>query len=333
MVTQSLKTLSYHAGLYPLFQQPGGIQPAILFYHKVQRRSVSLWGEPVLGVQQFEEHVAFLVREYQPLSLSELVAGLQRKAPIPDRAVVLTFDDGYRNNLVLAAPILRHYGVPATFFVTTGLVGTNQWMWAYECEHIFHQYPLKRIRESAGHPVIERFCSLGLPNRVAMLACVEYLKSLPHQELLEVTARLREQLPVEPDEENRFLNWNEVRRLRDEGFEIGAHTVTHPILPRLPIEEVERELTASQEALERELGTRPTLFAYPNGITSRAITERVGRCFEAAVTTRPGVCSPSTSLLELPRIPAPPPAGDLAYLLTLHHLQGPPFLWPLVRSG
>src|SRR5512140_1129889 len=100
MVSQGLKTLSYHAGLYPILQQPGGIQPAILFYHKVQRRSVSIWGDPVLGMEQFEEHVSFLVRQYQPISLSELVAGLQRKAPIPDRAIVLTFDDGYRNNLV-----------------------------------------------------------------------------------------------------------------------------------------------------------------------------------------------------------------------------------------
>ncbi len=332
-LSQGLKTLSYHAGLYPILQQPGAIQPAILFYHKVQRRPVSIWGDPVLGMQQFEEQVSFLAREYQPLSLSELVAGLQRKAPIPDRAVVLTFDDGYRNNLVLAAPILRHYGVPATFFITTGLIGTNQWMWAYECEHIFHQYPQKRIRESARHPVIERICSLGLPNQVAMLACVEYLKTVPHDELREVVARLREQLPVELDEENRFLSWNEVRRLRDDGFEIGAHTETHPILSRLPLTEVERELTVCQDVLERELGAKRRFFAYPNGITSRAITERVGRLFEAAVTTRHRVCSPSTPLLELPRIAAPFTAGDLAYLLTLYHLQGPPFLWPLSRSG
>jgi peptidoglycan/xylan/chitin deacetylase (PgdA/CDA1 family) len=329
---QGVKALSYHAGLYPILQQPGAIQPTILFYHKVERGPVSIWGDPVLDTEQFEQHVAFLAREYHPIRLRELVAGLQGSAPLPDRAVVLTFDDGYRNNLALAAPILRHHGVPATFFVTTGLIGTNRWMWAYELEHMFHRYPLKHLRKSVRHPTIAYLCSQGLPSRVAMVACVEYLKSVPHAELLEVMGQLRERLPVELDPENRFLSWDEVRRLRDDGFEIGAHTETHPILPRLPLEEVERELAACRDTLERELGARSPLFAYPNGSTSRAVTERVGRFFEAAVTTRPGVCSPSTPLLALPRIGAPLSASDLAYQLTLQHLQGPPWLRPLDRT-
>ncbi len=330
---QSVKAISYYAGLYPILQQPGAIQPTLLFYHKVQRRPFGVWGDPALDQRQFEQQVAFLAREYQPIRLAELVAGLQGKALLPDRAVVLTFDDGYRNNLVVAAPILRHYGVPATFFLTTGLIGTSRWMWGYELEHMFHRYPLRHIREHTRHPVLRRLCSMDLAARVVMLACVEYLKTVPHGELLETVGQLREHLPVELDEENRFLSWSEVRRLRDEGFEIGAHTETHPILPGLPLEEVERELSACRDTLERELGARPAFFAYPNGDTSPQVTERVGRYFEAAVTTRPGVCAPSTPLLELPRIGAPHQAGDLAYQLTRQHLQGPPFLRALGRAG
>lgn len=324
LLVQGLKTLSYHAGLYPLLQQPNALWPVVLFYHKVQRRPVGVWGEHVLAAEEFEQHIAWLAREYQPVPLSLLVEGLRGNSLLPPRTVALTFDDGYRNNLAVAAPILRRHGVPATLFVATGLVGTNQWMWAYELEHLFARYPLGRIAECARHPVLAHLCALGLDKRVTMMACVEYLKLAPMEELHEVLGRLRSRLPVEQDEENRFLSWDEVRRLRDAyGFELGAHTETHPILHHLAPEEVDRELRACRDTLERELGTRPTLFAYPNGDTTPEVTEQVGRYFTAAFTTCSSACSPSLPLLELPRIAAPERVSELAHLLTLQHLQTP----------
>lgn len=321
LVSQGLKNLSYHVGLFPVLQRFGTREPAILFYHKVQRRPVGPWGEPVLCVEDFERHVAFLAREYHPIHLTELVAGLRGRVPLPDRAVALTFDDGYRNNLYLAAPILRHYRVPATLFVSTGLVGTQRWMWAYELEQMFLHYPLEQIRASTRSPVLHRLCSLGRSRQDTWIMCVEYLKSLAHADLLEVLEQLRARLPVELDAENRFLSWGEVRQLREYGFELGAHTESHPILPRLPLAEVERELSACREALERELGTSPTLFAYPNGDTTPEISRLVGCYFEAAVTTRPGLCTPASPLLELPRIGAPSSVGDLAFQLMRERLQ------------
>jgi hypothetical protein len=197
---------------------------------------------------------------------------------------------------------------------------------------MFHRYPLEQLRECARHPIIARLCSQELSPRIAAMACVEYLKSVPHAELLEVMDRLRQRLPVELDEDNRFLSWDEVRRLRDDGFEIGAHTETHPLLPRLSLEQVERELLRCRDTLERELGARPRLFAYPNGNTTPEISERVGHYFEAAFTTRPWVCTPSSTLLELPRIGAPVSQGELAYQLTRQHLEEPTWTEP-TRCG
>ncbi|MBN1209685.1 MAG: polysaccharide deacetylase family protein [Myxococcaceae bacterium] len=322
LLAQGVKAFSYYTGWYPLWQQPDGPRPIILFYHKVQRRPVGTWGEEVLDLEAFKQHMAFLSREYEPIPLSELVAALQGKIPMPDRAVAITFDDGYRNNLRLAAPILRHYRVPATLFISTGLIGTNQWMWAYELEEIFHRYPLEAISASARHPLITRLCAQAMNSQVALVACVEYLKSVPHPKMLEVVCRIREQLPVELDEENQFLSWDEVRQLRSYGFEFGAHTESHPILIRQRLEDAERELVACCDTLERELGTRPKLFAYPNGDTSPAVTALVGRYFEAAVTTHPGVCSPSGNLLELPRVGAPRVVSDLAFQMERHLRQG-----------
>ncbi|XXF79959.1 polysaccharide deacetylase family protein [Myxococcaceae bacterium GXIMD 01537] len=324
VLVQGLKEFSYYAGLFPMLPQSGASWPVILFYHKVQQEPAGVWGERVLDAEEFERHVAFLAREYEPLHLPALMDALRRREPLPPRAVVLTFDDGYRNNLRVAAPILRRYRVPATLFVATGLVGTGAWMWAYELEHVFSRYPLSRIQECARHPVVAHFCSLGLDKRVTMLACVEYLKLMPASEQQAVLARLRETLPVAQDEENRFLSWDEVRELRDTyGFEIGAHTASHAILTRQSPEEVERELRECRDTLERELGARPTLFAYPNGDTNAEVSALVGRYFEAGFTTCPSACLPSLSPLELPRFAAPARVSELAFRLALQQMQTP----------
>jgi peptidoglycan/xylan/chitin deacetylase (PgdA/CDA1 family) len=135
-------------------------------------------------------------------------------------------------------------------------------------------------------------------------------------------ARLRQLLPVEQDDENQFLSWDEVRELRDAyGFEIGAHSETHGILVRMPPDEVERELLGCRDTLERELGTRPTLFAYPNGDTNPTVSELVGRYYTAAFTTCPSVCTPLLSPMELPRLAAPERVSELAFQLTRQRMQ------------
>lgn len=320
-VAKGVKALSYNLRLHLASRPMRERHAAILFYHKVQRRPVGIWGEPVLDVRQFERHVAFLAREYRPVLLSELVAGLSGRARLPLKAVALTFDDGYRNNLYLVAPILSRYGVPATFFVTTGLIGTDGWMWAYELEELFSRYPPEQMCRACGDPAITRLGSLGLSPRVLMMACVEYLKELPHENMLDIVGRLRAAFPIPVNDENRFLSWGEVRELSRQGFEIGAHTESHPILTRIPLAEVERELRACRDTLEEKLGVRPTLFSYPNGATNPAVTALASRYFEAAVTTRSGLCSPESGLLELPRIGAPVPVSEVAFELTWNYLR------------
>ncbi|WP_158501735.1 polysaccharide deacetylase family protein [Vitiosangium sp. GDMCC 1.1324] len=327
---QGVKALSFYLGLHPASWKLGAGEAAVLFYHKVERRPLDVWGEPVLDVHEFERHVAYLAREYRPVSMSELIAGLRGQTRLPHRAVVLTFDDGYRNNLYLVAPILARYGVPAMLFVTTGLIGGNQWMWAYELEELFSRFAPEEIRQACGDPVVARLCALGLEPRALMMACVEHLKDLPHPVMLALVERLRSAFPLPVNDENRFLSWNEVRELRRQGFEIGAHTETHPILTRLPLEEVERELLACRDTLEAELGIRPTVFSYPNGATNPEVSALVGRYFEAAVTTRTGFCSRAHALLELPRIGAPVHVSELAFELAWNYfrLEGArPGLW------
>jgi peptidoglycan/xylan/chitin deacetylase (PgdA/CDA1 family) len=186
---------------------------------------------------------------------------------------------------------------------------------------MFSQLPLAAIGLRAGEPTIARICGMGLASRVALMACCSHLKSIPHDRLLEVMARLRERFPVELDDDHRFLSWDEVRALRYYGFELGAHTASHPILVRQPLEEAEREISDSAQHLEQALGERPAMFSYPNGDASPEVVSLVGRYFQAAVTTRPGLCSPFSSILELPRIPAPCTVAELDFELTRWRLR------------
>src|SRR5262249_21314310 len=161
--------------------------------------------------------------------------------------------------------------VPATAFIATGFIGTNFWMWAYEIEEMVLRYTPAALARAARNAHIAALCSRGLSRRMTALACAEYLKRIADKEREEVMMYLRRALPVEVDDENRFLSWDEVRQLRSCGVDIGAHTVTHPLLTRISLQQAERQMVESRETLARELGETPTLFAYPNGDSSPEI--------------------------------------------------------------
>lgn len=329
-VTRGVKALSHFAGLNPAVQRLSTEEAAILMYHKVQRRPVGLWGEPVINVDAFDQHLSYLARNFEVVPMSTLVNGLKGLTRLPSRAVAITFDDGYRNNLVLAAPVLKRHRLPATFFITTGVIGTNEWSWPYELEEMFLRYPLEQLGPAANDPIISHLCSLELPKQVAVAACVEYLKQLPHPRTLQVVQALRQVAPVDVDDENRFMSWDDVRALAADGFEIGSHTVSHPILTRTALEDAERELAQSREDLEREVRVRPWLFAYPNGDYGPALSKLVKRYYGAAVSTVPEACSRRSDLFALPRLCAPVEVSDLSFDLarqlvvaTRAHLASP----------
>lgn len=322
---RALKVITHRSGIAPavLPGRPGAA--ASLFFHKVQRRPTGPWGESALSVAAFEAQLAHLSKHFRPIALSKLVQLIRERRRIPDRTIVVTFDDGYRNNLVLAAPLLRRYRVPATLFVTTGLIGTDRWMWAYELEEMFLRESPALLGEASGNAQLAQLCGMGLSRRNTALACVQLLKMFPDQQKDEVMQRLRARFPMEVDEENRFLSWDEVREIRNFGVEIGAHTVTHPLLNRLPLDAAEREMVESQKTLERELGEPIRLFAYPNGNSTPELEALAARHFDAAVTTTAGTIHAGAPLASLPRLWGPDDEVELSFLLTRYFISADPW--------
>jgi peptidoglycan/xylan/chitin deacetylase (PgdA/CDA1 family) len=123
---RALLALTYNAlKTSGLFSRWGAAEPyaTILMYHRVNDTDPSLLTtHPAV----FEEILAILKAEYQVVPLSDLVSRLAMKLPIAPQTVVITFDDGYRDNLLFAAPLLQKYALPATFFVTSGYIGTKR---------------------------------------------------------------------------------------------------------------------------------------------------------------------------------------------------------------
>ena len=251
---------------------------------------------------QFASVASSLAANFSVLPLEEGIERL-RSNSLPRAALSITFDDGYRDNLEVAAPLLAKHGIAATIFVATGFLDGG-WMWndrIIEC--------CKRTnRASTSLPELG-FEAIDLatePSRVrAAHAIIDKAKYLPFDRRAALVARLQDELDVRLDH-GPMLDPESLRRLRDHGMTIGAHTVGHPILTEIDDARASAEIHKSREHLVDILREPVGLFAYPNGRPGRDYrVEHVNMVaaagFESAVNTSPWTARPGMSLYELPR--------------------------------
>ena len=207
--------------------------------------------------------MAFIARTYVVLTLEELVERMARGA-LPRNALAITFDDGYRDNLTHAAPILARYGLPATIFVSTGFIGTGDVPWFDRMALAFKTTRADAYRAPWGE-------QLGLATtearRASLGRILERMKGLSDDELRSTVERVCLELGVTGESafKNVMLSWDDVHALGGLGFSVGAHTVTHPILSRVSRARAEAEIRGSRAMIEAACGQEPRAFAYPNG--------------------------------------------------------------------
>jgi peptidoglycan/xylan/chitin deacetylase (PgdA/CDA1 family) len=238
----------------------------VLGYHGVvaeDRKDRFRYGNTV-SLREFRNQLEFLRRYFHPVSAADLRAWRSGTSRLPSNPVLVTFDDGYRNNL-LAGDILKEYGIPAVFFMTTGYIGSKRMLWPDEVVHRLLTWPGASIPLPDGRE--ENLPSENSSRRQTAWQVKEQCKKIPTARV-EAYLDLLRQTPVamEGNEELfGFLDWSEVRKLRGQGFEIGSHTAEHPILTRIDAKRLEQELQESKHKLEEELGEPCLAIAYPNG--------------------------------------------------------------------
>jgi peptidoglycan/xylan/chitin deacetylase (PgdA/CDA1 family) len=273
----------------------------ILIYHRVHPRPDPMFPGEV-DAERFDWQMALLRRYCNPMSLAEAVEGLTR-GQLPPRAVAITFDDGYADNVSVALPILEKHGLTSTFFIATGFLDGGR-MW--------NDSIIESVRAADGDMLDATEIGLGEWNiltpaarGVATEGIIKAVKHLPPQARQDTVSRLCE-LVDKPLPANLMMSSAQVGQLAEAGMEVGAHTVTHPILKNLTDQQAKDEIAGSRHRLETIVGAPVQAFAYPNGRPGedyterdRAIVESMG--FAYAPSTRQGAASNQSDRYQLPR--------------------------------
>jgi peptidoglycan/xylan/chitin deacetylase (PgdA/CDA1 family) len=299
------------AGIGALYVRARHIRGAvILMYHSVAHAPQAAWIHPRNRVPpgQFEAHARFLSRHRHVVSMSELVTSLELGVTPAPGTVAITFDDGYLDNLTVAAPILRNYGLSATLYLSTANLERGD---PQSIDRVYGAFRA-RTRHSLkldGHGA----ACFDLENSRGR--CGAYRHIAAHLLTADVSARERmlalveQQLEPEARPPRLTMTWDDVRALRGQhpSVEIGVHTRHHMDLSQLPLPHVREELEGCIMDVEQELGIRPQHFAFPYNRSSehaRRLLADFG--FRSAVGSGSDALIGATAdRLVLPRIEAP----------------------------
>ena len=298
-VTDELKSIghaiSYRCGLSAAMAhwQTCG---RILMYHGITTEDA-----PELKAQ-----LRYLARHFKVVSLETMVSRLAGNLSDNDSAcsaneVVLTFDDGLRNNLTVVYPILQQLQLPATLFVCPELIETQAWLWNHEMRC--------RLRTLATPALAE--LGIHLTGSATVNGIIERMKKLALQQRHQAEEVIRQSTPdFQPtlDQKAAFdmMNWHDLLSFDPGLITIGSHTLSHPILTTLSANETEWELIQSRKCLENKLQRQVDFFCYPNGSYDARAYKIAQKTYRAAVTTNSGVVDgrEPVDLHRLPRIPS-----------------------------
>ena len=282
---------------------PGGRKGSlsVLFFHRVvAERDPMLPGEPT--ADEFDRMMGWVQSQFTVLPLGEGVRRLA-EGSLPPAAAAITFDDGYRDNLEVAGPILLRRKLPTTLFVATGFIDGGI---------MFNDIVIESLRRSPLDSLDIPELGLGPlslgswgERSAALSAVLPAIKYAPFAQRESLVAGLAERCKVQLPSDL-MMTGAQVRRFVDDGFEVGAHTANHPILAVLSDEEARQEIKVGREALEAMVGRPVRLFAYPNGRWGKDFDGRhrdmAQACgFDAAFSTEPGVATVQSDLWNLPR--------------------------------
>ena len=306
-----LRVLGVTAGARALLRR----RAVVLTYHGVLAsgpEGYDYLNQNFIHATVFERQMRWLQAHYQPLSLTDLVGCLRGHQPLPERAVCVTFDDGFANNCSVAFPILQRLRMPFTVFLATGLLdrpGSMLWtervkrsIYLCDTRDLTLTLPGREIRstlqtESAraetARQVVLHLKRLPVPVRDTCLQEIEERCGIP---------------PLGPADAERFafLTWDQVRSMHAAGVAFGGHTVTHPILSTLDADRLAFELTGCKDRIEAETGAPCAHFAYPNGSADdfgareKAALTRAG--FEAAFSLSESLVPERPDLFAIDRI-------------------------------
>lgn len=280
-----------------------GDRLTVLIYHRVHEQHDAFTGDDV-DAATFDWQLELLARYFHVMPLAEAVSALFAGERLPRGAVAITFDDGYRDNHDVALPLLRKHGLSATFFIATGFLDGGV-MW--------NDIVIESLRRTQRDALELNDIGFGTQATGSPEARDALARKIIHRVKHETPALRLELVEciaehagvVAPD--HLMMRTDDVRAMFESGMEIGAHTVTHPILYKTDAAAAKREIEQSRSVLQGITGASVSGFAYPNGRPGDDYTQRdvdlvreLG--FDYAMSTRWDVADRSSDRFALPRV-------------------------------
>jgi peptidoglycan/xylan/chitin deacetylase (PgdA/CDA1 family) len=283
-------------------------QCAILLYHRVTQIETD---PQLLAVSpgNFEKHLLHIKSKYVLLSVDEMFSLLSARKNLPRRSVVITFDDGYSDNLFEALPLLERHRAQALFYICTGNLDTDQEFWWDELERLLllpGRLPGKLALQAKGREMQFSTAS-DAERRQVYEELLPFLRIRTPDERKEIVRQIFEwagKIPPRPS--HRSMTAAEVKTLSESASAVlGAHTHSHQSLGALPGDIQEMEIRRSKEILEEITGTAITHFSYPFGTRRDFSGETIQLCrgkgFRWVAANYPGTADKSSDPFRLPR--------------------------------
>lgn len=298
----------YYSGTYAVLDAIFSVKGVyIIFYHRLADRQT---GEdiPFLAVDKksFEAQIKFFKSKYRLITMDEAVERIAAGRKIGRDYLVITLDDGYRDNYTYGYPVFRKYDIKPTLYVTAGNVENQTYLW--------HDRVWDMVFNSKAEHI--DLISLGIEFRAdiktqeqkkeTVFRLWELAKELDEMEKREFLAGVARSTAAETGEKcNLMLNWDEVKALSEIGVDIGGHTLCHPILARNPEAFIVNEVQGSKKLIESRLNRNINHFSYPNGecgdydgFTIHEVTKH----YKSAATTIQGINFAGEDVYALKRI-------------------------------
>jgi peptidoglycan/xylan/chitin deacetylase (PgdA/CDA1 family) len=242
-------------------------------FHRVNPVRDSLW-DP-MDVALFEKCIAFLSKNYEIIDLEKSIINNSFPSSKKKLASIL-FDDGYKDNIEYAVPVLKKYNCQASFYVVTDSIDNNSTTWTYSLDYLFQNTICTELDLSVfgiDSSICKKVYSSTRERIDSARTLKPYLKKLTHEKREEILNYISNSfndvtLP------KIMMNWNEIRELYNAGFNIGSHTKTHCMLGTIQDENiVSYELLYSAQKIEKETGKFPDCISYPVGSYNNATME------------------------------------------------------------
>ncbi len=311
----------HESGFLRLFVASQRNKIAILMLHGVIDPDTSAAWKPLrsqLSTEQLTRALSVLASYYHFVSLSEAVEMLAGTRPLIPNSLVLTFDDGYRNNLTFALPILRRFKAPATMFLCTGNITKQTPFWFDRLDYAVQSM----AHESTSRHVIPELMEIDFSNKEALKKSFttfirkEKKRYTTDTDMRSAMANLTERLEQHSghglaeifanDPWSGILNWEEIREVAALGVHFGSHGVDHTLLGLVPLSIARQEFIESQKMIEYYTGQPCIHLAYPDGSFNQEVISLARDCnYTSAVTIVSGLNQPGDEALALRRIAFP----------------------------